>query len=174
MEKTKTSKFQEIKTTVSDAVQILRHFGTPGVLESLNKVKETATVVNGIMQSLQTPEMVRNIENFRLISENMNEVSARTQNTVQQIRETGAIDQAADLIKSAKGKINSFGEGSENSISGQDLRDVSYASKEMLVSIKDLMNELTVTIASSQKSGTIHNVKETINEASNLYKTTIA
>jgi len=172
MEERKTSKLHEIKETASDAVEIIRQIGTPGVQESLNKVKETATSVNDIIQSLKTPEMVRNIENFRLISENMNEASTKMQNTMQQLHETGVIDESTDLIKSAKGKINSFGEG--DSINGQDIREVSIATKEMFVSLKDLMMELKVTVASSTNSGTIRNVKETIDEASDIYKTTFA
>jgi len=172
MEERKTSKLHEIKETASDAVEIIRQIGTPGVQESLNKVKETATAVSGIIQDLKAPEMVKNIENFRLISENMNEASTKMQNTMQQLKETGVIDESTDLIKSAKGKINSFGEG--DSINGQDLREVSIATKEMFVSLKDLMMELKVTVASSTQSGTIRNVKETINEASNIYKTTFA
>ena len=172
MEERKTSKLHEIKETASDAVEIIRQIGTPGVQESLNKVKETATAVSGIIQDLKAPEMVKNIENFRLISENMNEASTKMQNTMQQLKETGVIDESTDLIKSAKGKINSFGEG--DSINGQDLREVSIATKGMFVSLKDLMMELKVTVASSTQSGTIRNVKETINEASNIYKTTFA
>jgi len=172
MEERKTSKLHEIKETASDAVEIIRQIGTPGVQESLNKVKETATAVSGIIQDLKAPEMVKNIENFRLISENMNEASTKMQNTMQQLKETGVIDESTDLIKSAKGKINSFGE--EDSINGQDLREVSIATKEMFVSLKDLIMELKVTVASSTKSGTIRNVQETINEASDIYKTTFA
>jgi len=104
---------------------------TSGVQESLNKVKDTATIVNGIMQGLSTPEMVKNIENFRLISENMNQASTKMQNTMQELKETGVIDEGAELIKSAKGKINSFGDG-EGSINGQDLHDVTTATKEMM------------------------------------------
>ncbi len=144
-----------------------------GVQESLNKVKDTATIVNGIMQGLSTPEMVKNIENFRLISENMNQASTKMQNTMQQLKETGVIDEGAELIKSAKGKINSFGDG-EGNINGQDLHDVTTATKEMMESIKELVIELTVTTASSKKSTTIRNVKETINEASDIYKTIVA
>ncbi len=174
MDERKTSKIHDIKETASNAVEIMRQIGTPGVQDSLNKVKETATIVNEIIQGLQTPEIVKNIENLRLISANMNEASTKMQNTMQQLRETGVIDEATELIKSAKGKINSFDDGGEGSINGQDLRDVSIATKEMLVSIKNLMIELKVTVASSKKSGTIRNVKETIKEASEIYKTTIA
>ncbi len=174
MEEKKTSKIHDIKQTASNAVEIMRQIGTPGVQDSLNKVKETATIVNEIIQGLKTPEIVKNIENLRLISENMNEASTKMQNTMQQLRETGVIDEATELIKSTKGKIDSFDDGGEGSINGQDLRDVSTATKEMLVSIKDLMNELKVTVASSKKSETIRNVKETIKEASDIYRTAIA
>ena len=173
MSEKKSSKLQEIRDTASDAAEIMRQIGTPGVLDSLNKVKETATVVNQIMQSLNTPEMVKNIENFRLISENMNETSTKMKDTVEQLRDTGVINEASQLINSAKGKINSFGEDGENGISGQDLREVSVASKEMLLSIKDLMTELTVTVASSKTSATIQNVKETFHDVSDIYKMTL-
>ena len=173
MEERKTTKIHDIKETTSNAVEIMRQIGTPGVRDSLNKVKETATIVNEIIQGLKTPEIVKNIENLRLISENMNEASTKMQNTMQQLRETGVIDEATELIKSTKGKIDSFDDGGEGSINGQDLRDVSTATKEMLVSIKDLMIELKVTVASSKKSETIRNVKETIKEASDIYMTTI-
>jgi hypothetical protein len=151
----------------------MRQISTLGVQDSLNKVKGTATIVNEIIQGLSTAEMVKNIENFRLISENMNEASTKMQNTMQQLKETGVIDEGTELIKSAKGKLNSFSDGGEGSINGQDLHNVSTATKEMMVSIKDLMNELTVTVASSKKSGTIRNVKETINEVTDIYKTIV-
>jgi hypothetical protein len=152
----------------------MRQMATPGLQESLNNVKETATMVNEIIQGLQSPEIVKNIENFRLISQNMNEASTKMQNTIQQLRETGVIDEGTELIKSAKVKIDSFGDGSEGSINGQDLHEVSNATKEMLVSIKELMIELKETVESSKNSGTIRNVKEAIKEASDIYKTTVA
>ncbi len=88
---------------------------------------------------------------------------------MQQLKETGVIDEGTELIKSAKGKIDSFGD--EGNISGQDLRDVSTATREMLVSIQYLMIELKESVVSSKKSGTINNFNETIKEASNIYKT---
>ena len=173
MDEKKPSKLHDIKETASDAVKIMRQIGTPGVFQSFSKIKETATIANEMMQVLKSPEVVKNIENFRLISENMNEASTKMQNTMQQLKETGIIYEGAELVKSAKEKVNSFGDG-EDSINGQDIYEMSTATKEMLVSIKELMVELKVTVASSTKSGTIHNVKETIDEASSIYKTTIA
>jgi hypothetical protein len=173
MDERKTSKIHEIKETASDAVEIMRQIGTPGVRESLSKVKETATIINEMMQGLKTPEMVKNIENFRLISENMNEATTKMKDTMHQLKETGVIDESTQLIKSAKGKINSFGDLGEGSINGQDIYEMSTATKEMLVSIKDLMMELKVTVSSSTRSGTIRNVKESIKEVSDIYQTAI-
>jgi hypothetical protein len=172
MDEKKSNKLREIKETASDAAEIMRQIGNPGVLESLNKVKDTAKIVNEIIQGLNTSEMVKNIENFRLISENMNETSTKMKNTMNQLRETGVIYEASELIKSARNKINLFSDGGMESINGQNLRDMSIASKEMLLSIKDLMNEITVTVASSKKSVTICNVKDTVKEASDIYKMT--
>lgn len=170
MEAMKSSKLREIKDTVSDAAEIMQQIGNPGVLESLNKVKDTAKAVNEIIRGLSTSEMVKNIENFRLISENMNETSAKMENTVTQLRETGFMYETSELVKSAKEKINSFSiDDDPNNINGQDLRDVSIASKEMMLSIKDLVNEISLTMAYSKKSATINNVKDTIKEVSDVY-----
>ena len=170
MESIKSSKLREIKDTVSDAAEIMQQIGNPGVLESLNKVKDTAKAVNEIIRGLSTSEMVKNIENFRLISENMNETSAKMENTVTQLRETGFMYETSELVKSAKEKINSFSiDDDPNNINGQDLRDMSIASKEMMLSIKDLVNEISLTMAYSKKSATINNVKDTIKEVSDVY-----
>ena len=174
MEEKKVSKIRDIKETASDAVEIMRHIGTPGVIESLTKVKETAKVVNEIIQNLNSPEMVKNIENFRLISENMDQASTKMEKTVNRLRETGMIEEVTEVIKFAKGKMSSSGGAGLNSIMGQDLREVSVASKEMLLSIKDLVNEITVTVGSSKKTVFVGNAKETIREATEIYKSNAA
>jgi len=172
MEERKTNKLQDIRETASCAAEIMRQIGTPGVLDSLKNVRETTAKVNEIIQGLQSPEMVKNIENFLLISENMNAASTKIQNTMYQLRESGVIDGTSELINSAKSKINSF--GSDDSINGQDLRNMSIATKEMFVSIKDLMNELTVTVASTKESITILNVQDVTQKNSDIYKTKLA
>ena len=174
MDEKKTSKIRDIKETASDAVEIMRHIGTPGVIESLTKVKDTAKVVNEIIQNLNTPEMVKNIENFRLISENMDRASAKMENTVSHLRESGMMEEATEVIKFVKGKTNTFDGEGFSSISGKDIRDVSIASKEMILSIKDLVNEISVTVGSSKKSIFVENVKDTIKEASSIYKPRMA
>ena len=170
MEEKKSSKLQDIKETASDAVEIMRQIGTPGVLESLTKVKETAKTVNEIMRGLNSPEMVKNIENFRLISENMNEASSRMEKTVIQMRETGLLNEASGVIKSAKQKINSFDLQSENPINGFNLVEITGISKEMLQSIKNLVNEINLTLVSARNSVAIEDANQDVEETSKMYR----
>lgn len=126
----KPSKIREVKETIFGAVEIISQIKDREVQESFGKVMETAKVAKEIIEALKTPEMVKNIENFRLISENVNNATVKIQHAVQQIEETGIIDETKDLIKSAKNTM-----GLVNN-AGQDLREVSMAFKEIFRSIR--------------------------------------
>jgi methyl-accepting chemotaxis protein len=185
----KEGKLHDIKETASDAVAIMRELGTPGVQESFEVIRETAKIAKEIMETMSTPEWQQNIENFRLISENMNSVSARMDRTTAGIKETGIIDDTKGLISTVRSKMGSFGGGGgvgadgqqpsaaaaggggRSGISGQDLKDLSTSFKEMLEAIKTLAWELRLTVEESKKSGTLHNVEETYREASDTYRT---
>jgi len=170
LENKKTSRFSEIRATAFDAVVIMRQIGNPGVLESLTNVRDTISKVNETVRLLQSPEMVKNIENFRIISDNINDSSARIESTVKDLKETGVIDKTSALIDSAKKKVDSFGTG-ENNINGEDLHNVVSSTQEMFASITALVNELAKTVVSSKKSETITNIHHTIKDASEIYKT---
>ena len=73
-------------------------------------------------------------------------------------------------MKSIKDKINSFADDNSESINGQDLHDMGTASKEMMLSVKYLINEITLCLVSSKKSVTIRNVNDTIKEVSDISK----
>ena len=180
----KEGKLHNIKETASDAVAIMRELGTPGVQESFEVIRETAKIAKEIMETMSTPEWQQNIENFRLISENMNSVSARMDRTTAGLKETGIIDDTKGLINTVRSKMGSFGGGGGvgadgqqsaaargGGISGQDLKDLSTSFKEMLEAIKALAWELRLTVEESKKSGTLHNVEETYTEASDTYRT---
>lgn len=183
----KEGKLHDIKETASDAVAIMRELGTPGVQESFEVIRETAKIAKEIMETMKTPEWQQNIENFRLISENMNSVSARMDKTTAGLKETGIIDDTKGLINTVRSKVSSFGGGGGvgadgqqsaaaaggrgGGISGQDLKDLSTSFKEMLEAIKALAWELRLTVEESKKSGTLHNVEETYREASDTYRT---
>lgn len=180
-------KWHDIKETASDAVEIMRELGTPGVRESFDVIKEVAVIAKEIMETMKTPEWQQNMENIRLISENMNNASARMDRATKEIKETGVIDDGKVLIKAIKDKVGSIADskgqqtgatatttttsGGGSGISGQDLKDLSTAIKEMLESIKTLVEELKVTVTESKSSGTMHNIKETFRETTEAYGT---
>jgi hypothetical protein len=155
----------------------MRELGTPGVQESFEVIREITVTAKEIMETMKTPEWQQNIENFRLISENMNSLSARMDRTTAELKETGIIDDAKELITTIRSKIGSFGgDGQESAaagggISGQDLKELSTSFKEMLEAVKALASELRLTVADSKKSGTMHNMEETFREASDTYRT---
>ncbi|HEX6282602.1 MAG TPA: hypothetical protein VFZ67_10275 [Nitrososphaera sp.] len=172
----KEGKLHNIKETASDAVAIMRELGTPGVQESFEVIREITVIAKEIMETMKTPEWQQNMENIRLISENMNSVSARMDKTTAGLKETGIIDDAKELINTVRGKIGSFsgdGQGSATAggVSGQDLKELSTSFKEMLEAVKALASELSLTVAESKKSGTMHNIEETFREASDTYRT---
>jgi len=162
----RTGKIKDIKETVSGAVELMNQLRKPGVQESFGKIMDAAMVAKEIIKDLTTPEMVKNIENFRLISENMNQASTKMQDTIKHLEETGVISEAKGLMRSAKGVMESVGENS------QDLPQMSTAIKEMINSMRDLADELKMTVIDSKKSGAVHSIKETIQDASEIYKTT--
>ena len=185
----KESKLHDIKETASDAVAIMRELGTPGVQESFEVIREVAKIAKEITETMKTPEWQQNIENIRLISENMNTVSARMDKTAAGLKETGIIDDAKGLINTVKSKMDSFGAstdgeqqsaaaagagavatGGRGGISGQDLKELSTSFKEMMEAIKALASELRLTVVDSKKSGTVHNIEETFREASDTYR----
>jgi hypothetical protein len=57
------------------------------------------------METMQTPESQQNMKNIRLISENKNSASARMDNTVKELKETGVVQDAKELIKTAKENV---------------------------------------------------------------------
>ena len=181
----KEGKLHDIKETASDAVAIMRELGTPGVQESFEVIREVAKIAQEITETMKTPEWRQNMENIRLISENMNSVSARMDRTSAGLKETGIIDDAKELINTVRSKMDSFGGGAGGSegqqsaaagggglgISGQDLKELSTSFKEMLEAIKALASELSLTVTESKKSGTVYNIEETFREASDTYRT---
>ena len=183
-------KLHDIKETASDAVEIMRELGTPGVRESFDIIKEVTVIAKEIMETMKTPEWQQNMENIRIISENMNNASARMDRITKELKETGVIDDTQDLIKAIKNKMGPSTEGtgdqktmtttagttgsgtsSGSSITGQDLKELSSSFKELLQSIKTLVEELRITMADSKKSGTMHNIEETFREATDTYRT---
>ena len=180
-------KLHDIKETASDAVEIMRELGTPGVQETFEMIREIAAIAKEIMETMKTPEWQQNMENIRVISENINNASARMDRTTKELKETGVIDDGKELIKAIKSKLGPFDGGSSSEgrqaagttttkaaaggIGGQDLKELSTSFKEMLESVKALVEELRITMAEFKRSGTIHHIEETVKEATDTYRT---
>ena len=164
----KSSKIKDIKKTVSDVAEIIHQIRISSVQESFGNIRYTTNTVKGIIEDLRTPEMVKNIENFRLISENMNEAATKMQDTIKKLEETGIINEATGLIRAVKSTMDLFGNYDQSSIKGQELREMSTSIKEMFKSVRSLLDELRITVAYSRRSGTIHSIEETVKEVSSI------
>ena len=154
-------KLHDIKETASDAVEILREIGTPGVQETFDKIREVAIIGRDIMAMMKEPEWQKNIENMRLISQNFNEASERMDRTMKDLKETGVIEETKGLITSAKGMMQSFEKKDGQSMGMQDIQAVAVSIKEMFESMKGLSDEIKLTISESKRQGgTIRNLQE--------------
>lgn len=176
----KEGKLHDIKETASDAATIMRELAHPGVHESFEVIREIAVIAKDIMETMKSPEWQQNMENIRVISENINSLSARMDKTSSELKGTGIVDDAKDLISTIRTKMGSFssegqqsagGGGGRGGISGQDLKELSTSFKEMLEAVKALASELKLTVEESKTTGTVHNIKETYREASDTYRT---
>ena len=154
-EKPGKGKLHDLKETASDAVQIVRELGTPGVQETFSQIRQVTMTAKEIMDTMKTEEWQRNIENFRVISDNLNQASERLDRMFAQVKETGVIDEARALMETARTKVNEFGGASEegNAVGLADLKEVTVSVKEMIRSISSLVDELKLIAAESRKSG---------------------
>lgn|SRR5574341_175822 len=154
-------KLSDIKETASDAAEIIRQLGTPGVRESLDKAKEITNTLKEIMEIMRTPEWVGNIENISKMVEKMPDLSA--------ILGNGALGDVKGLVQSTKKVMDNLGK-EEGGIKGRDLQELSIAFKEMLQSFKVLADELAAAAAESHQSGSLRNTKDAAASLSSAYK----
>jgi hypothetical protein len=165
-----SSKLGDIKETATDTVEILRQLGTPGVQETLDKVKSMTVTVKEIMETMKSPEWVQNMENIRKIVDDVDRSSEWMENTVRQLKETGVFDEAKTLMQSARKTMNAFG-SADGAMKGQEMRDVLVSVREMIQSVKLLTDELKVAATESRQSGAIKELQEAARDISGAYST---
>lgn len=136
LQEEKTGKIHEIKETVVGAVEIMKQIRAPGMQDSLGKIMTTGTLVKEIIEDLKTPEMVRNIENLRIITENINDASTKIQDTVKLLEENGMIQETKTLVKSTKNVVNLVG------VASKDAKEVGIAVKTIFRSFQVLVNDM--------------------------------
>jgi hypothetical protein len=60
--------------------------------------------------------------------------------------------------------------GSADGSGGQELKEVATSFKEIIGSVKALLDELKLVAEKFKTSGTLRNIKETVRETSDMYK----
>lgn len=153
-------KLSDIKETTSDAAEIMRQLGTPGVRESLDTAKQITDTVKEIMEIMRTPEWVRNIENMSKMVDKLPDMSGKS--------DDGGIGDVKGLVQSTKKVMDDLSR--DGGIKGQDLAELVTAFKEMLQSFKVLADELAAAAAESGRSGSIRNAKDASSSLSNTYR----
>jgi methyl-accepting chemotaxis protein len=99
------------------------------IYRSLKKIYQINQGVKETRKSLREPEMIKNMDNMRLAAETMQNTSKRLESSIQEIKRTGVIEEASEVLRVARENKSSMGE-------------ITSAVKEMQVSITALRNEL--------------------------------
>jgi hypothetical protein len=126
-------KLKDIKEISSDSVRIITEFGSPGMTESLNTMKQIASVIQETTKSFEDPQMVENIENMRKTFEGMKDAGDRMKNVFSEVKETGIMDEAKDMADSVKNMTG---------YNNQNLKELINTFKDTMRSVKSLANEL--------------------------------
>jgi len=126
-------KLKDIKEISSDSVRIITEFGSPGMTESLNTMKQIASVIQETTKSFEDPQMVENIENMRKTFEGMKDAGDRMKNVFAEVKETGIMDEAKDMADSVKNMAG---------YNNQNLKELINTFKDTMRSIKSLADEL--------------------------------
>ena len=131
-------KLKDITNSPAKAFKILTEIGSPGMMESLEKIKEIATTIQEIEDSLKDPPMLKNIENMNLSSEAMQNAAVNIRTIRSELDATGIIEEAR--ITSALSKEI------------QNLTDLTTSFKDIARSVKELMDEVKLDSHKSAQS----------------------
>jgi uncharacterized protein YjgD (DUF1641 family) len=157
-----SDKLKDIKDTASDAVEIIRELGTPEVQASLENIRETAKIAKELVDSLKDPAIVANIENVRKTAESFEKSSARMETTVAELKSSGLLDEVKGAVGSARTAMDSFGQG-------KGMGDTMDALKEMLRSMSELIEEVKLTVASSNTKDIVKNVEASVRDTREIF-----
>jgi len=110
------------------ALKILTELGSPGMMESLEKIKEIATTIQEIEELLKDPSMLKNIESMNLSSEAMQNVVVNIRTIRSELDATGILEEAR-IASALSKKI-------------QNLTDLTTGFKDIARAVKELTDEL--------------------------------
>jgi cell fate (sporulation/competence/biofilm development) regulator YmcA (YheA/YmcA/DUF963 family) len=121
-------KLKDIVKSPAKALKTLAELRSPGMIESLEKIKEIATTIQEIEELLKDPSMLKNIENMNLSSEAMQNVAVNIRTIRSELDATGILEEAR-ITSALSKKI-------------QNLTDLTTGFKDIARSVKELTDEL--------------------------------
>lgn len=127
---------KDVRGISSDSIKLITEFGSPGMTDSLNKIKEIASTIQEITASLEDPEMVKNIENVRSTSKAIQDAGDITKGILAHLNESGIVDETKKLASTVKIKR-------ESTKSNQDLKEMIVSLKDTIGSVRSLAAELS-------------------------------
>jgi len=138
-------RLKDITKAPAKAIKRLTELGSPGMMESLEKIKEIATTIQEIEDSLKAPSMLKNLENMNLTSEAMQNVAENIRNIRSELDATGIIEEARNT-STIVGMNSTFNKKIQN------LKDLAMSCKDIARSVKELTNELKLDTNKSAQS----------------------
>lgn len=102
---------------------------------SLGLIKQIVSTAQRITESIEDPEMKKNIENMNITIEAMRDSRDRIQNVSRELKDTHIIEEVRIMTSSVKTRTDQT--------SLQDLKELIIALKGTMSSVKRLANEIT-------------------------------
>jgi len=127
-------RLSDIKEISSDSVRLITEFGSPGMIKSLHKNKEIASIVQEITDFIEEPQMANNIELMRTVFERVQNAGDRIRAVSIQVNETNIINNTTNLAVYVKNK--------KDTESDQNLKELIIAFKDLTRSFQSLSDEL--------------------------------
>lgn len=121
-------KLKDIVKSPAKALKTLAELRSPGMIESLEKIKEIATTIQEIEELLKDPSMLKNIESMNLSSEAMQNVVVNIRTIRSELDATGILEEAR-IASALSKKI-------------QNLTDLTTGFKDIARAVKELTDEL--------------------------------
>lgn len=121
-------KLKDIVKSPAKALKTLAELRSPGMIESLEKIKEIVTTIQEIEELLKDPSMLKNIENMNLSSEAMQNVVVNIRTIRSELDATGILEEAR-ITSALSKKI-------------ENLTDLTTGFKDIARSVKELKDEL--------------------------------
>lgn len=138
-------RLKDITKAPGKAIKRLAELGSPGLMESVEKINEIATTIQEIEDSLKAPTMLKNIENMTLTSKAMQNVAENIRNIRSELDATGIIEEARNT-STIVGMNSTFNKKIQN------LKGLTTTCKDIARSVKDMTNELKLDTNKSAQS----------------------